>query len=61
MFSIKALFHAARINPRNPMNQAGRLMGKHCRARLLRAQAKRRKSDKTVYAPAGPGRYIREG
>lgn len=40
---IKHLFRMARINPANPMNRAGRLMGRHCRARLLRAQARRQK------------------
>jgi hypothetical protein len=41
---LKALFAAARRNPRNPMNQAGRLMGRHCKAVLQRAQAKRVKA-----------------
>lgn len=40
---ISELFAAARANPRNPMNQPGRLMGRHCKARLQRAQNKRRK------------------
>lgn len=40
---IEHLFQAARMNPKNPMNQAGRLMGRHCKARLLRAQARRQK------------------
>lgn len=31
--------------------QAGRLRGKYCVARLLRAQAKRRKAGRTVFAP----------
>lgn len=47
---VKALFEAVRFNPRRPMNQP-RLMGKHCRARLLRGQAKRRKAGKTVFNP----------
>lgn len=36
------LFIAERNNPANPMNEPGRLTGKHCVARKLRAQAKRR-------------------
>ncbi|HSD16819.1 MAG TPA: hypothetical protein VLC71_06085 [Thermomonas sp.] len=43
MLSIHELFWAARENPANPMNQAGRLMGRHCKGRLRRAQAKRAK------------------
>jgi len=41
MFNLKALFNMARFNPKNPMNQPGRLTGTHCVARLQRAQAKR--------------------
>ena len=41
-FNIFKLFEAVKHSPKLPMNQAGRLMGKHCKARLLRAQAKRR-------------------
>ena len=51
---IEALFAAARANPRNPMNQPGRLMGRHCRARVLRGIAKRAKAGKTTFDPAGP-------
>lgn len=51
MSAIEALFWAARHNPRNPMNQAGRLMGRHCKARLARAQAKRIKRGKIAFAP----------
>ena len=47
-----ALFAAARVNPQNPMNQPGRLMGRHCRARLQRAQAKRIKAGDKPYNPA---------
>lgn len=49
---INELFAAARANRRNPMNQAGRLMGRHCRARLQRAQAKRISAGKRPFAPA---------
>lgn len=52
MFNLKSLFTAARNNPANPMNQPGRLMGRHCVARLQRAQAKRVKQDKRPYDPA---------
>lgn len=52
MFSIQHLFAAARQNPNNPLNQAGRLMGRHCKARLKRAQAKR------VKHPRGPDRLL---
>lgn len=51
-FDIQALFLAARLNPRNPMNQPGRLMGRHCKARLQRAQAKRIKRGKRSFHPA---------
>lgn len=50
MFDIRALFAAARANPRNPMNQARRLMGRHCNARLRRAQAKRVKHARKMKA-----------
>lgn len=49
--NIKHLFAAARHNPGNPMNQAGRLMGRHCKARLLRGQSKRIKAGKTPFVP----------
>lgn len=42
-YLINELFDMARQNPRNPMNEPGKLQGRHCTARLLRAQAKRRK------------------
>jgi hypothetical protein len=51
MSLIEALFAVARANPRNPMNRAGRLTGKRCRARLQRAQAKRIKAGKTPFSP----------
>lgn len=51
-FSIQELFTAARHNPYNQMNQPGRLMGKHCRARLQRAQAKRQRLNR------GHGRIV---
>lgn len=54
MFNIHALFAVARINPKNPMNQAGRLMGRHCRAVLQRGVAKRIKRGKRPFEPAGP-------
>jgi hypothetical protein len=51
---IKELFAAARANPNHPMNRPGRLMGRHCRARLFRGVAKRIARDKTPFNPAGP-------
>jgi hypothetical protein len=51
-FDLKALFFAARINPKNPMNQPGRLTGRHCKARLQRAQAKRIAKNKRPFHPA---------
>lgn len=51
MLNIHLLFSIARVNPRNPMNQPGRLMGRHCVARLQRAQAKRIKRGKHPYSP----------
>lgn len=39
---LDALFEALRENPRAKINMPGRLTGKHCQARLQRAQAKRR-------------------
>lgn len=49
--NIHQLFAFARLNPANPMNKAGRLMGRHCRARLQRAQAKRIKRGKAPFSP----------
>lgn len=49
---IRELFEAARMNPANPMNQPGRLMGRHCQARLARARAKRIRAGKKAYTPA---------
>ena len=40
--SLTDLFDDARKNPRNPMNEPGRLTGRYCIPRQLRAQAKRR-------------------
>lgn len=40
---LQLLFDAERRNPANPMNQPGRLMGRHCIARLRKAKAKRAK------------------
>lgn len=53
MFDLKSLFDAAYSNPRYPLNQAGRLMGRHCVARKERAQSKRRKHPRglTPYEP----------
>lgn len=51
-FSITDLFRAARENLANPMNQPGRLTGKHCVARLQRAQAKRQRLNR------GHGRIV---
>ena len=52
MFNLDELFKAARLNPANPMNQAGRLAGRHCVARLQRAQAKRQRLNR------GHGRIV---
>lgn len=41
-FLLDELFENARMNPHNPMNEAGRLTGRHCVARKMRAQAKRK-------------------
>lgn len=41
--TLQQLFEAARMNPRNPMNEPGRLTGRHCVARKLRAQTRRKK------------------
>ena len=49
--TLAALFDAARKNPANPMNRPGKLMGRHCRARLQRAQAKRRAVGKCAFTP----------
>jgi hypothetical protein len=51
MFDLAKLWADARVNPRNPMNRLGRLMGRHCRARLIRAQAKRAAAGKRVFNP----------
>lgn len=48
--ALRGLFHLVRENDRHPMNQP-RLMGRHCVARKLRAQAKRRKRGKTPFEP----------
>jgi hypothetical protein len=48
--TVKDLFAAVRANPAHPMNQPRRLMGGHCRARLQRAQAKRRKHPRGMKA-----------
>lgn len=47
--TFAALFHLAALDYQN--RQQGRLRGRHCVARLLRAQAKRRKAGKTPYTP----------
>ena len=47
--TFAALFHLAAIEYER--KHQGRLRGRHCRARLLRAQAKRRKAGKRVYTP----------
>lgn len=52
MFDLQSLFAAERSNPANPMNQPGRLMGRHCVARLQRAQAKRVKRGRRPHHPA---------
>lgn len=41
-YLLDELFEQARMNPHNPMNEGGRLQGRHCVARKLRAQAKRK-------------------
>lgn len=51
---IQRLFAAARANPKAPINQPGRLMGRHCRAVLRRGIAKRIRRGKTPFSPAGP-------
>ncbi|HEY0860708.1 MAG TPA: hypothetical protein VGE19_07345 [Pseudoxanthomonas sp.] len=51
MFNINFLFAAARANPKAPMNQAGRLMGRHCKARLKRGQFKRLARGKRPFHP----------
>lgn len=43
LFDLAARQYAAK--------KQGRLRGRHCVARLLRAQAKRKKAGKTVYVP----------
>lgn len=60
-YSITELFEMARMNPSAPINQAGRLQGRHCVARKLRAQAcrkagrvkanKRHREGRMVYSP----------
>lgn len=59
---IDKLFLAARMNPRAPINEPGRLTGRHCAMRLKRAQARRKQGrrkcspkGKAWYAPCGPG------
>lgn len=42
-YLLSELFDAARQNPNIGMNAPGRLIGRHCVARKLKAQAKRRK------------------
>lgn len=54
MYSISGLFQVARLNPKLQMNNPARLMGKHCRARLLRAVAKRTRRGQRPYTPAAP-------
>lgn len=49
---IEDLFDAARLNPDNPMNEPGRLTGRHCVARKKRGQSKRRKRGKKPYEPS---------
>jgi uncharacterized protein YlaI len=51
MFSLAKLWADTKANPRNPINKAGRLMGRHCRARLARAIAKRVQAGKTPFNP----------
>lgn len=51
---LDILFAMAKQNPNAPMNRAGRLMGRHCRARLQRAVAKRVRRGKRAFTPAGP-------
>lgn len=41
MSPIQLLFWAARVNPKNPMNNPNRATGKYIVARVARAQAKR--------------------
>lgn len=56
MFHIGMLFAFARFNPDNPMNQPGRLTGRHCRARLQRVLAKRARKGRTTFNAAGAWR-----
>lgn len=51
MFDLELLWAIAKQNPRLAMNDPRRLMGRHCRARIQRAQAKRRKAGKTPFNP----------
>lgn len=48
---LVTLFAQARVNPKLVMNDPYRLQGKHCQARLQRAQAKRRKAGRAVFNP----------
>jgi uncharacterized protein YlaI len=50
--NIYGLFYYAKMNPKNPMNQPGRLMGRHCKARLQRAVDKRVKKGKRLFGAA---------
>lgn len=50
-YNLAELFMALRMHPKHPMNEPGRLTGRHCNARLQRAKAKRRKAGKTPYTP----------
>lgn len=51
MFNLQFLFAAARSNPKASINQAGRLMGRHCKARLKRGQFKRLARGKRPFHP----------
>jgi hypothetical protein len=48
--TLQLLFALAKAE--RDKKREGRFRGRHCAARLLRAQAKRRKAGKTVYHPA---------
>jgi len=52
MFNLQNLFAAARANPKASINQAGRLMGRNCKARLQRGMAKRLARGKRPFHPA---------
>lgn len=52
--TLNALFSLCMANYRQ--KRAGRLQGRHCKARLLRAQTSRKAAGKTVYQPWREGK-----